>query len=223
VASVQLFYGPGARDAAMREASQLGRMVAPPQGDDGLRIDAKDDAAENLGSRQILTLLKSIPVGGAQGTLVIGPMDDTRSVESMDCLLKTLEENECPVLPVLWAEDIGGVQKTIRSRCIERWCPDAPADENADEEASLEAAGKAIEAALTDDPGTLTAVVRSLGAGLDRKSVKRRIRFLRAVADLLSTDLANGPSRRLWERVRPVTRWRNPVLTEILTAMLPEV
>lgn len=113
--SAFLFHGPMARSEAIKRAESLGRMIAPPVGDVGLKVDM---------SRAVVDLLQAIPVGDERGSLVIGPFDQA-TVEAADALLKAIEEHNAKyVVPVLWAEDIGSVVGTIRSRCHEVWCPE---------------------------------------------------------------------------------------------------
>lgn len=92
----------------------MGRLLAEPFGDDGLKIDT---------AREIIEILSSCPVGDKIGTVVIGPFDDVTE-QASDAMLKTIEEfDDRYVLPVLWAMDIGSVMGTIQSRCLARWCP----------------------------------------------------------------------------------------------------
>jgi hypothetical protein len=90
------------------------RLVAPPFGDDGLKVD---DA------RTLVELLGAAPVGDKQGALVLGPLDRT-TPEASDALLKTLEDfGEGPTRVFAWAWDLSGVSRTVRSRTLAVWCP----------------------------------------------------------------------------------------------------
>jgi len=113
--STLLFHGPQAREAAVAKAKEVGRLLAPPFGEEGLKVAV---------AREIEEMLSVAPLGDAVGTIVIGPFDKTASVEASDALLKTLEDFDSRyTLPILWAHDAGSVSRTIRSRCLEVWCP----------------------------------------------------------------------------------------------------
>ena len=109
-----LFYGPMARDKAIRRASEIGRPVSEPVGDKGLKVD---DA------RKIVALSNSSGVGDKPPSLVVGPLD-LATPEASDALLKTLEDlAEGPLRLVLWSDYLKGVIGTIRSRTLPKWCP----------------------------------------------------------------------------------------------------
>lgn len=109
-----LFHGPLARGEAVAHARLLGRMISDPVGDDGLKVDD---------SRLLVDLAGSAGVGDLPPVVVVGPLD-LASPEASDALLKTLEDlAEGPLRLVLWADYLGGVSKTIRSRTLDRWCP----------------------------------------------------------------------------------------------------
>tara|TARA_Y100000310_G_scaffold194428_1_gene194393 strand:+ start:324 stop:932 length:609 start_codon:yes stop_codon:yes gene_type:complete len=199
--SCVLFHGPNARQEALNEAYRAGRLVAPPIGDDGLKI------AE---VRAAVDLLLSTPVGMDTGVVVIGPMDRTASVKASDGLLKLVEEHPDVVQPILWAFDIGGVSPTIRSRCLDRWCPAVEGME--DEE--LEGDGRALvraalEGNLWQIPGLVKAHDKKLGD------------LLGIAADAILADWT-AESMVLWERVRVVAMHRNPTPIEVVSAFLPE-
>ena len=109
-----LFHGPRARGEAIQHARDLGRLVADPIGDDGLKVDD---------SREIVLLAGNAGVGDRPPVVVVGPLDRA-TPEAGDALLKTLEDlADGPVRLVLWADFYGGVTKTIRSRTLNHWCP----------------------------------------------------------------------------------------------------
>jgi len=56
------------------------------------------------------------------GVIVAGALDQVRSTEILDILLKSIED-PIPNAPelILWAYDLGSVPKTIRSRCGEKY------------------------------------------------------------------------------------------------------
>ena len=114
MATPRLFHGPSARDEAVRAAAEAGRPIADPVGDAGLKVSD---------SRAVVDLVVGGAIGDAVPTLVVGPMDGA-TPEASDALLKTLEDlTEGPVVLSLWADWVGGVVPTIRSRVSEVWCP----------------------------------------------------------------------------------------------------
>jgi hypothetical protein len=201
VSSCILFHGPGARNAALVASQTLGRLVAPPLGDDGLGVE---DA------REVVGLLLSTPVGSRKGVLIVGPMDRA-GVKAADVLLKRLEEfPEDIVQPLLWAHDLGGVPPTIRSRCLDRWAPGEVSTE--DNEAVTNAAWGLIDAALTGDMKEV--------AGLVRNCAGQEILLLDTLVECLATDLADPNRMAVWGRLRSVAQWKNPAITEIVAALL---
>ena len=109
-----LFHGPLARGEAVAHAAQLGRLVSEPIGDDGLKV---------ADSRLIVTLSEDAGVGDKLPVVIVGPLDRA-TPEAGDALLKTLEDlTDAPLQIVLWADYLGGVIGTIRSRSLDRWCP----------------------------------------------------------------------------------------------------
>ena len=103
-ASVSLFHGQGAQDAAMEAAGQYGRILAVLGGEKGLR---KDD------SREMLRLHNMPPASDAFGSVVLGPMD-LATFEAADALLKIIEEPSHYTRPFLWAFDLGEVPMPSR-------------------------------------------------------------------------------------------------------------
>lgn len=150
-ASVSLFHGQGAQDAAMEAAGQYGRVLAVLGGDKGLR---KDD------SREMLRFHNMPPASDAFGSVVLGPMD-LATFEAADALLKIIEEPSAYTRPFLWAFDLGEVPKTIRSRCQPIWSS-GPASTSSEEinseliESALAGDGIAIgELLVKHDPKTV--------------------------------------------------------------------
>lgn len=195
-----LFHGPSARQEALNYAVGAGRLVAPPIGDDGLKIEEV---------RAAIDLLISTPVGMATGIVVIGPMDRIVSLKASDGLLKLIEEHHDEVQPVLWAFDIGGVSPTIRSRCLDRWCPQVEGDE--DDE--LEGDGRALVRASLE--GQLWLI-----PGLVKKNDKKLGDLLGIAADAIIADWS-ADSMVLWERVRVTAMHKNPTPIEVVSAFLP--
>ena len=203
MSSCLLFHGPGARAAAVAKAESLGRLLAPPFGEDG---GLKTEEA-----REAVSVLLDGPPGDSLGVIIIGPMDEAVP-KACDVLLKRIEEFRGDLVqPILWAHDAGGVPSTIRSRCLSTWSPSS--DVAMDEELRA-AAWEAIETSLADDHHLLPAIV-------DRFKGKEQD-ALGFMAEAISTRLGDGPSRELWARIREVSQWRNPQGIEILAALLGE-
>lgn len=233
MSSCQLFHGPGAREAALARATKIGRLMAPPFGDDGLSVDE---------ARDIVELLLSTPVGNKIGVVIIGPIDNTKSIRAMDALLKSVEEIPSEwMLPILWADDLGGVIPTIRSRCLEIWAPGPPTQdldlmmlarqiideiladryyliptlvmgtrevkEDAPEEEEPEIVPIPTEEPLTPEKKA-------------KKAKFRGVELLWALSDVLSYDLNNPSHRLLWERLRVVSRWKNPTPIEVVSSLI---
>jgi len=200
VASCILFHGPGARQAALSRAADIGRLVAPPFGDDGLKVDA---------AREVVTWLLITPVGRDLGVVVVGPMD-MANPKASDVLLKRIEEfPEGVVQPLLWAHDLGGVSPTIQSRCLDEWAPGLDDEEQDDTVMTL--AWELVEAALSGEMERLPSVYQAQG---------KETELLGAVAGALGTDLDDPAKRDLWERLRKVAQWRNPQIIEIASALV---
>ena len=202
-ASCLLLHGPGARQAALDEANRLGRLVAPPFGDEGLKV---------ADAREIVLLLLNTPVGNDLGVVIVGPVDEAWPKAS-DVLLKRLEEFPGEVVrPVLWANDIGGVSPTVRSRCIDRWVPGSLDDEEVDD-ALVDGVHALVAATLDGDWYRVPGLLRDL-KGKEQQ-----------VLDLAAGALADNPHPdcfALWERLRQAARWYNPTWNEVLVAFLPE-
>lgn len=207
MSSSLLFHGPGARLAACEEASKIGRLLAPPFGDEEAGLKVAD-------ARAAVDLLYSTPLGDQLGTIVIGPMDGTSVLKSADIFLKSLEEfPEDFVRPILWANDLGGVPPTIRSRCLERWAEVTEVQEGDDEVDS--AAWVAVDAALRKDYSTVISSTRMMF-----KKETKALKFLHAVVECLSSRMQEQQCRVLWDRVREIACKRNPLPIEVLAALL---
>ena len=192
-----LFHGPGACEAALEIVPRLGRLLHEPFGEDGLKI------AE---SREIVELMGSTPVGDVPGVLVVGPLCRAPGF-STDVLLKSIEEYEpSSVRPVLWAFDEAEVSRTIRSRCLRRWCPGRRQTDPVVEEAAKKAVGAALEG---DNAGLIEAL---------KDTAPRDV--LEAAAALLRDRGIDERVRPLWESVRAKLRYRDPTATEALAAFL---
>lgn len=188
-----LYHGPLARDRAVERASEIGRPISDPVGDSGLRVDD---------SRQIVLKSNQSGVGDRAPSLVVGPLDRA-TPEAADALLKTLEDMaNGPLRLVLWADYLGGVRSTIRSRTQAVWCPVTARDtQYIDPLYYLEEdAKKLLGHVLKGDHG------RVLGAVL--KAGKAWPELLGALAQRLPEALAEGNEAErqailtLWPQVR---------------------
>ena len=207
-----IYHGPGAREFAINEAGRRGRLLHAPFGEEaktGLKVDE---------AREFASLLLSAPLGSELGIVVAGPMDIAKP-QSADALLKSIEQFNQYVLPILWAHDLGGVQGTIRSRCLPVWCP-ATGFEPVDEELE-EVARDLLSAALADRAFEIPGLVAKM-AGKKGKPA-RYVELLAEVADAMAAQTDDLKVLELWERVRPVTRWSNPTQMEVVAAFLPDV
>lgn len=121
ISTVRIFHGPGAQAAAVACAGADAYLVDGEEAAGGLTVGQV---------RDIIPLLQSVPVGGGERCIVLGPMDRTKA-QSSDILLKIVEEPRANShVAVLWAFDLGGVSGTLRSRCRAIWSPaDAVLDE----------------------------------------------------------------------------------------------
>lgn len=195
-----LYHGPGAKEAAIAEANRIGRLVAPPIGDDGLKVD---DA------RRVTELLMSVPTGELLGVVVIGPMDEANA-KSSDTLLKSIEDFPGDyTVPIMWAHDLGAVSMTIRSRCLDRF---VTALGSSDNDAVIASAFKIIEATIAKDYLVVVDTMRAYD--------KREYDLIAALSEALSTGLERDDYRGIWERVREVAGYRNPFLSELIVALI---
>lgn len=201
--SALIFHGPGARQHVLDEAARVGRLLAPPFGEDGLKVDQ---------AREAVALIQSVPLGLNLGVVVIGPLD-LAAPKSADVLLKVVEEFHEFVRPMLWAHDLGGVRGTIQSRCLDVWCP-ATGLEIRDEELE-EAARELLNANLNGQFYKVPAVVSKMKG--------KELELLGEVAEAMTVMLDNPLVLPLWERVRATSMWRNPTPMEVISTFLPEV
>lgn len=180
-----LFHGPQARGAAVTHARSIGRLLLDPLGDEGLKV------AE---ARAVVDLAGTSGVGDQPPSVVLGPLD--RATPSAgDALLKTLEDlSTAPLQIVLWADFLGGVSLTLRSRSLPRWCPPEPhwVSPYMDEDA------KNLWEAYTK---------KDLGACLEilRKRQKDWGDLLQGVCEVSAEQEPLHPSAlRLWAQARPL-------------------
>lgn len=110
--SCLLFHGPESESVALGAAKLYGVLVP---------FDSSD--LRKKGARELVELLSCPPVGSGTRSVVVGPLD-VASQATSDVLLKTLEEFDPEgIRPFLWAWDLGGVSKTVRSRCVCQFAP----------------------------------------------------------------------------------------------------
>jgi len=203
MASCILFHGPGARDGALQKVEAVGHLLAPPYGEEGLKVDE---------AREIVLHLLNVSLRPGLGVILAGPMDEANP-KAADVLLKSIEEFDGEVvLPLLWAHDLGGVSVTIRSRCLDVWCPGTVAQTEEDDlitGIAWDLVAKAQEGNVHDLPGILRDIK-------DKDSPK----LLGALSEVLSTQTDDPRVRDLWGRLRKVARWNNPKPVEILSALM---
>ena len=195
-----LFHGPRAREKALEQADQMGRLLASPFGDAGLGVDS---------AREVVDLMSATPIGDQLGVVVVGPMDDLVLPWVANTLLKTLEEFPPDILqPILWAGDIGGVLPTVRSRSLEFWCP----GESNELEAYMPDAEEICRAALRRKMATVIELLT------EQKGTEREI--LHASTEVLRVKAWPIRSRMtLWESLRKVLLVRaKPTFLETLAA-----
>lgn len=185
--------------------------MAPPFGEKGLKVDE---------AREFVSLLQSPPIGMDIGVVLAGPMD-LALPKSADVLLKSIEEFAAEfVRPILWANDLGGVRPTIRSRCLDVWSP-ATGFEQSDEELE-QVAHDLVNAARAGHYWMVPPLVKKMGpkkvGGV--KIPSRYPELVCEAAEALSSNL-DERGLALWEQVRAVARWQNPTAIEIIVAFLP--
>jgi len=201
MSSCLLYFGPGARQVAIDQAHLIGRLIAEPFGDEGLKTDE---------ARSFVLAMGSIPVGVDIGTLVVGPID-LAMPKASDVILKTIEEfDDTRIQPILWAHDAFGVTPTIRSRCLTRWV-DIPDDGDVDQDL-VDVGFDIVEAIQGDSIYKIPDLVA--------KFKKREHELIGSIVDVLSTDMQQVESRVLWENLRPVTLLHNPSGIEIIAALI---
>lgn len=206
--SCLLFHGPNARQEALNQAHRTGRLLVPPLGDDGLKIDDV---------REIADLLLSTPVGDQTGVVVVGPMDHA-SPKAGDGLLKSIEEFADVVAPILWATDLGGVSPTIRSRCLAKWCPALKGGAQMIDDDPVEEDGRLLaEAALTGQVWKIAPLVKKYNT----KEYKRLDDLISVVVSVFALS-TNPKALVLWDQLREVLKYNNPQMIEIIAGLMLE-
>ena len=201
VTSCLLFHGPSAELAALDRAKAFGRLV--PFDSSSLKKD---------GARSVVEMLSGLPVGSGTRSLLIGPLDEVAAATS-DVLLKTIEEFDPEgIRPFLWAWDLGGVSKTIRSRCVCLFA--GGVDVRLVEYAP--AATQIVKAYLAKDWVTLVEAWK--------ESKGDEAVTLRAVADVLAVRLSapdvDPRLSALWDNLRPLFGPMTLTPARILAAFL---
>ena len=179
--------------------SSIGRLICPPVGQKGLK---KDEA------REIVELVSYPPVGDSLGVVVIGPLD-LATVASSDVLLKILEDgrDENTVL-ILWANDLGEVRPTVRSRCLSVWCAGDPIVE----EDLVEIAESAFQALIKKDLFNLTLLIQ--------KVKSKESEFLRAFLDRLVDESPDYLD--FWLSARPLCGFKRITQIQLLGPFVEE-
>jgi len=181
----------------------VGRLLAPPVGEEGLKVDE---------ARQVVALLQVVPVGMDIGVVVVGPLD-LAGAGASDALLKTIEGfDDRFVQPILWAHDLGGVTRTIQSRSLARWAPEG--DEDEEDDGLAEAGWSLVSASLEGDLWRIPGIV----GGQKGKEYE----LLRSATDILYGQIDDERARKLWRAIRQVARHRNPTPIEVISAFLPQ-
>lgn len=200
MSSCFLYFGPGAKQAAIKYAEKIGIMLADPIGDDGLKVDE---------ARRVVSLLTNLPVGDKIRSLVVGPVD-LALPQASDVLLKRIEEfDDTRSQPVLWANDISTVASTIRSRCLVEYAKDS---EEVEDTKLINAGFDLVEAIETGDLYKIPLIIS--------RYKKREHELISSISDALSTGLDKESIRKLWDQFRPLTFFRDPTDVEILAYLV---
>lgn len=193
--SALLFYGSSAKENALKEARRVGRIL--------LRLDKDDLKAQR--AREAVAAINTVPVGDSVGVVVVGPVDRA-SRKVSDVLLKAVEEHDEEVVrPILWAEDLGGVSATLRSRCVAVWCPDEKGIEVTPEASSL------LNAVLAKN---LPVVIDTVQGAKDNGDLLRSFVFA-----LSESQLGARIKVTIWRGIREVSRHTKPTDAELVAAL----
>lgn len=197
-----MYHGPDAERTALNDAPDLGFPHTRTYGEGGLKTD---DA------REVSELLQAPPFVGDQRLIVlVGPVDQANQ-KAADALLKAIEEFDPQrVLPLLWAEDVGSVSRTILTRCRLKWCPGEDPFTDAPDEALQRARG-ILTSILAEDIAGLCTTLRK------EKDVEG---LYRALVHVLAWE---RPDPVLWMRLRPLASLDHMHYSEILAVLLEAV
>ena len=193
--SVVIFHGPSAYDQALEKSLTPGfRPIHSPMGGGGLK---KEEA------QRVVELVSQPPIGDSIGTLVVGPMD-LATVASQDSLLKSIEDGrDQHVILILWANDLGEVKSTIRSRCVSIWCPGTP---RLDDEL-LQLAEGVLVALSKKNLFEITLLLEKIKS--------REAEFLRVLLTLLGEEPQKHLS--LWGSLRPLCSAKRLTRIQLIT------
>ena len=191
-----LYHGPGSRDHSLQAADDLGVLVAPAFGDEKLSVEHARDVVRLVIYPQAVDKL---------GVIVVGL--DHAAPKTQDVLLKVLEEHDPSVTRILlWATDAESVSPTVRSRCLETWCP--PTKEECDKDMDP------IVISFTNCVRK-THVAEALSILLEIKG--QETAFLNSFSYRCKLDWDAGGSG-WWEKIRPIYDKRNPTHLEVVAA-----
>lgn len=185
------------------EAAQWGRIVGVFGSlQEGLNIDQM---------RQASATLAQTPIGDRVCSVVIGPLDSLSVEGILDVLLKTLEEGTSRVRGFLWALDEGQVSATIRSRCLEVWCPGEirhPKEVTEAAKAILSALIKGSSFGILDAVESFRPSWKDLGVDLTQALVEQ----------VCKQDLRSDP---IWiQKIRPLCLQRSLSCDEFAAGLL---
>lgn len=205
MASCLIFHGPMAKDTAIRKALEVGHLMAPPFGGDG--------GLSTEEAREMVVQLLNTPLRSGLGVVIAGPMDGVKSKKASDVLLKSIEEfDDKVVLPILWANDLGEVASTIRSRCLDIWCPGKVISTEEDDDLMR----IAWEFVTQVQEGDVTGIAKAAKSVKDENSSK----LLIALAEVLASQIQEPKVQMIWMNLRRIAGYERPKPAEILTVLL---
>jgi hypothetical protein len=194
-----LYHGPGSRERSLQVADDLGTLVTPPVG--GERFGVED-------ARAIVRLVIYPQAVDKLGIIVVGL--DHAAPKTQDVLLKILEEHDPSITRILlWASEAENVSSTVRSRCLEEWCPFDGVGHDLDDEINSIAASIAACIQKNEMAEALTIVLETHG---------REVELLDHLAYRCRLNWDSGGSE-WWGKIRPVYNNRNPTNLEVIAAL----
>ena len=193
-----LYHGPGSKERSLQVASTLGTLVTPPAGEDQFGVD---DA------RAIVRLVIYPQAVDKLGIVVVGL--DHAAPKTQDVLLKILEEHDPSIVRILlWANEAENVSPTVRSRCLEEWCP-SDGSEGAIE---TDIATWALAAHL--QRGHLAEALQMI---LEHKGKESELLDYMSQWCLLKWD---SEGSEWWSKLRPIYDKHNPTNLEVIAAFM---
>ncbi len=119
-----LYVGPGARAAALAQASSA--LGTPPEQSPDARLVLSTGTEVGIDRiRELILWARYGPVRAPRKVAVIGPAEKLTR-EASNALLKLLEEIPPHLEAILYAEALDRVLPTVRSRCALLWCDAVP-------------------------------------------------------------------------------------------------